>query len=681
MSRKLVLLTALMIIVIGSTKAVAPEGRKTLDPASIQDLSDMTFVSVAHNPNVTDYSDEDEVYGLVKQALEQLKLGDPQNPLSNLIEPGDMVVLKPNLVGTERIAFEGCTRMPVLRPIIDLAVEAGASEVVIAEGPASPNLNDEVFYSTNITDLVDEMQLKHPDVPISYQNINNDNWTWVDLGQNSTFYGVHTSEELYSYGEIRMDQNSYYHATDNNGYNPHGYTPGLYAIANTIFEADVLINVPKMKVHMITGVTMSLKNLIGITVSDTGNATNQSPIKDIPHWNTSYSHRGEEKERIDTFENSVIWRVNADLHKIALYAGKNGNLRPTKQRKYLSVVDGIIGMEGPLIYDGTPDPRPTGAIVAGQDPVAVDIVGSRIMGFNYTVLYSLTNMAKISDHMIGTTEPTKICVLGTSLTKETFGEPYIPHMNYEDEHILPYKIRLQNFNPPEAEVIKTCPETPREGVETEVIISAENIELVAAWLRYSLDGAEPVIMKMVPNGETMIGNLGLLEGGRRVSYDVCLQDYFFNTEWSNKTSTFVGYFEVFSAFWDEVEYQITTISNSTATGFNFEQPESQLSFNITGPTGTTGFCKVTIPDHLLWGEFSIYKNGSLLVEDVDYTQTYNGTHSIFYITYVHSTHTIEIVSTEVISEFSLLLILPLLMIVSILVTTIHNISRRLRDIN
>ena len=43
-------------------------------------------------------------------------------------------------------------------------------------------------------------------------------------------------------------------------------------------------------------------------------------------------------------------------------------------------------MEGPLMYDDTPDPRPTGAVVAGQDPVAVDIVGSRIMGFNYTAL-------------------------------------------------------------------------------------------------------------------------------------------------------------------------------------------------------------------------------------------------------------------------------------------------------
>ncbi|NIO37439.1 DUF362 domain-containing protein, partial [Candidatus Bathyarchaeota archaeon] len=275
---------------------------------------------------------------------------------SNLVDPGDVVVLKPNLVGAQRIAFEGCTRPAVLRPIVELAATAGASKVVIAEGPADPDLSDEVFLSLDIDDLVQEMQTKYPAVSISYQNINKDNWTWVDLAEYSTFHGVYTPQDLYSYREIRMDQNSYYHAPDSEGYNPHGYKPGLYAISNTILEADVFINVPKMKVHMITGVTMSLKNLIGITVSDTENATNQEDIKDVPHWNTSYSHRGEDKERIDTFENDVIWRVNADLHKIAFYADKEGNLQPTKQRKYLSVLDGIIGMEGPLIYDETPDP-------------------------------------------------------------------------------------------------------------------------------------------------------------------------------------------------------------------------------------------------------------------------------------------------------------------------------------
>jgi hypothetical protein len=117
----------------------------------------------------------------------------------------------------------------------------------------------------------------------------------------------------------------------------------------------------------------------------------------------------------------------------------------------------------------------------------------------------------------------------------------------------------------------------------------------------------------------------------------------------------------------EVEgFQVIMQTNSTISAFNFSQPLNQISFNVTGPTGTAGFCNVAIPNDLLSGEFSVQKDGSLLVKDVDYTQTYNGTHYIFYITYTHTTHVIEIRGTEVIPEIttwtSILLILILLTI-------------------
>jgi hypothetical protein len=120
----------------------------------------------------------------------------------------------------------------------------------------------------------------------------------------------------------------------------------------------------------------------------------------------------------------------------------------------------------------------------------------------------------------------------------------------------------------------------------------------------------------------------------------------------------------FNFTFGENTYNVVTSSNSTIENFNLNQAQKQISFNVTGPTGTTGFCNVTIPDDLLWGEFSVYIDGSPLVQDVDYTQTYNGTHHTFYITYNHSTHTIEIIGTNVIPEFptwtSILLILIVL---------------------
>lgn len=509
------------------------------------------LVSVAYDPLIMSYPDKDmspygpdvsPVYNLTKQALTHLNPGNPDNPLSNIIHQNDTVMLKPNLVGASAFAREGCTRTPVLRPLVDFAIQAGASKVIIAEGSATPYPDSRLLgpdYS-NITGLVEALQTMYPDVAITYKDLNLDNFTWVDLGENSTFHGAYTPEQLYSVGNMRMDKDSYYYAQDFNGYDPKGYRPGLYAIANTVFEADVFINVPKMKVHWITGVTLSLKNLIGITVSSTGNTTHEEGIKDTPHWNNSAPHTGDVLTVQDSFANDVIWRVIADLNKIILYADENGVIQPTNQRGYLSVVDAIIGMEGPTVYNPPGIPRPTGAIIAGQNPVAVDAVCSRVMGFNHTVLNSLVNMEQISDHPIGKADPTAICVVGASLNSTTFVEAYVPHRDYEDPQIAPYQIRIQHFDPPEAELIETSPAIPGEGVETKVIASTENIDLVSTgWLRYSLDGGEFLIAKMVRSGDTIVGNLGLLEAGTNVSYDVCLQDYFFNTGWSDKMHTIV----------------------------------------------------------------------------------------------------------------------------------------------
>ena len=120
--------------------------------------------------------------------------------------------------------------------------------------------------------------------------------------------------------------------------------------------------------------------------------------------------------------------------------------------------------------------------------------------------------------------------------------------------------------------------------------------------------------------------------------------------------------------WNGVTYIVKFLSNSNVSGFYFNPEKgSFLRFNVTGSSGTTGFCDIIIPGGLLLGELQLYKNGSLLVKGVDYTQTYNGTHYAFHITYSHSTHTIEIRGTQAIPEFPSFLIPPLLMIATLLV--------------
>jgi len=128
----------------------------------------------------------------------------------------------------------------------------------------------------------------------------------------------------------------------------------------------------------------------------------------------------------------------------------------------------------------------------------------------------------------------------------------------------------------------------------------------------------------------------------------------------------VGLQQVFNPLIDSADYPVTVDSNSAILDFEFNQTERNLTLNVTGTTGTAGSCEVTVPDSLLWGTFSLNMDGYPLVEGDDYTQTYNGTHYTFHINYIHSTHAIEIVGSDVIPEFPAFLLMPLFMTATLL---------------
>lgn len=95
----------------------------------------------------------------------------------------------------------------------------------------------------------------------------------------------------------------------------------------------------------------------------------------------------------------------------------------------------------------------------------------------------------------------------------------------------------------------------------------------------------------------------------------------------------------FSVKWGNQVYHVLVTSNSTVASFNFSQLGCRISFMVTGPRGSIGFCNVTIPKELLSGDFVV------LVDDlpVDYVLEGNQTHNIIKFTYVHCVHLIEIV--------------------------------------
>jgi hypothetical protein len=70
-----------------------------------------------------------------------------------------------------------------------------------------------------------------------------------------------------------------------------------------------------------------------------------------------------------------------DLNRCLLYGGIDGRLVKGRKKRYYSVVDGFVGMEGDGPMHGYP--KKAGCYIMGDDPVSVDMVCARLMGFDW----------------------------------------------------------------------------------------------------------------------------------------------------------------------------------------------------------------------------------------------------------------------------------------------------------
>ncbi len=200
----------------------------------------------------------------------------------------------------------------------------------------------------------------------------------------------------------------------------HTGTRHEYLLCRTPMEADVFINLPKLKTHKKVGLTCALKNLVGInanknwlphhTEGTPSQGGDQFPA-DTTKARLEHSWMGTAKRLLknspflsrlfvplkkagrlvfgDTQKvvrsgnwhgNDTCWRMVVDLNKCLFHFDGSG-LPRTKPLRYLAVVDGIVGGEGngPM----SPDPKPCGIIVAGTNPLAVDSVCCALMGFDW----------------------------------------------------------------------------------------------------------------------------------------------------------------------------------------------------------------------------------------------------------------------------------------------------------
>ncbi|MCM8813190.1 MAG: DUF362 domain-containing protein [Candidatus Omnitrophica bacterium] len=415
------------------------------------------------------------VYEAVRQALLMLGLDaahagtERWNPFGALIKPGEHAVLKPNLVFDRHpLGRQGLlctiTHAAVLRPLIDyvLLAAGGNVRITICDVPLQSACWEALVAGGGYAELlafyrlqgmsVALLDLRREVVELNGMNIavrrdvrqrDPQGYCAVDVGEKSALTPV-----IDRYRKFRITD--YPHASVAAH---HNRQKNEYLICRTVLDADLFINVPKLKTHRKAGISCAMKNLIGINGDKswiahhragsvrsggdeyrdfrwrqylawhTWNAIKRYPLtraaatllkKGYYRFFTKYrtieamKYSGEFPDGMEGswYGNDTVWRCIADLNYILLFADKQGKVQEKPARSSVCVVDGIISgeKEGPLQNA----PKNTGIVLAGFNPLAVDSAAARIMGFDCGAIPSIAQVQGLR-HLLypvpGATQP------------------------------------------------------------------------------------------------------------------------------------------------------------------------------------------------------------------------------------------------------------------------------------
>lgn len=369
------------------------------------------------------------------------------NPLADIVSPNDFTVIKPNMVrdfhekrkeGHDALTTHGS----VIRAIVDYVFLAknGKGEIAICDSPQNDGNWEELWKNFGFTELLDFYAKVAPDFKINIYDIRMEavikkngvvvkrykrpedphGYARINLGENSEFAPVPER-----YGKLFGAE---YDISATTGHHSEGVHE--YFVGSSFLKADVIINVPKLKTHKKSGLTVWIKSAVGIcgdknwlphhtegTPSQGGDQFAENTLKKKTEQRVtiatkkalrnagpvggyigsflrkmgSYVFGDTNKDAVRSgnwFGNDTVWRMVFDLHKCWIYADKNGVLQQTPQRKFLCVVDGIVGGEG----NGPLDPtrRDVGVVLCGADPIAVDTAAAVLVGFDPSRLKILT---------------------------------------------------------------------------------------------------------------------------------------------------------------------------------------------------------------------------------------------------------------------------------------------------
>ncbi len=221
----------------------------------------------------------------------------PLGGLERFLRPGQRVLIKPNLVMGKR-PEECATTHPALVQAVAEQVRALGAEAIIAESPGGP-------YNRQIL---------------------------------SAIYGICGMKTASQNSGVPLN----YDTAAQEVSHPAGRVVKRLTVIQSALEADVILNLCKLKTHGMTMYTGAVKNLFGV----------------IPG-----THKAEYHFRMPDAADFCGMLVD-----ICTF------LRPT-----LSIMDAVVGMEGDGPSGGTP--REVGLLLASANPYALDLVASDLIGY------------------------------------------------------------------------------------------------------------------------------------------------------------------------------------------------------------------------------------------------------------------------------------------------------------
>jgi uncharacterized protein (DUF362 family) len=374
------------------------------------------------------YQDEN-LRAEITGALGEYFLGDfdAENPFAGIIEPGMTVLVKPNWVIHKNYSGMG-NECLVTHPAFILAVlkevfKSRPGRVIIGDAPIQECVFDAVVsreWKKNVCEIAGcpveiadfrRTVLREGGLAAGQEQEmrGEENYVLFDLGTASLLEPVSEPNGRFRITCYDPDTVARHHRSGTH----------QYLLCREPFDADVILNLPKLKTHKKAGITAALKNIVGLNGNKEflphhrlgGSAEKGdcypgfSSIKKLAEWCLDKANRSIGKpaysswiKGCDTllkiqaihgnpeiegswYGNDTVWRMTLDINRLLLYGRSDGTLSETPLRKVYSITDALVAGEG----DGplAPEPVNMGAVTFASSSVFSDLAHTALMRFDF----------------------------------------------------------------------------------------------------------------------------------------------------------------------------------------------------------------------------------------------------------------------------------------------------------